>query len=142
MEYTVFVTRVLVILIIALAGLSGLGVNMAGDQSSEHSCGESDCHELTVRGVCCDADIEAFCSSSSGPCRCSCTSLPVRFPFPDAPFPHPDRETLTSIFNGSFFIVELAEPGTDFHRETARSFGLLTGLTNNEIRAILGIWRT
>lgn len=134
--------RVLVILMISLAGFSGFGVGSTKAVGRSHSCDETDCYELAGHDACCEEDVTDLCSSSDGPCRCSCTSAPVRLPLPDAPFPHPERETRTSIFNGSFLIVELVEPGTDFHCENVRSSGLLAGLTNNEVQALFGIWRT
>lgn len=143
LEYTCPVTRLLAILLLALPGIAGLGVGGDGKQSNGHSCGHSGCQEVVVNVSCCgEVTEEQICPTSGGPCECSVSPIPDRKPRPDAPLPRSDRESLTAVTAAPPDVVSMTEPEPESSRDSVLSFSLLSGLSHNEIQALLGVWRT
>lgn len=136
-------TRLLAILLLALPGIAGLGVGAYGEQTNGHSCGHSGCGEVVVTVSCCgEVTEEQFCPSSGGPCECAASPIPDRGPRPDAPLPLSDRQSLTAVTAAPVSVVSMTEPELEPSRGSVLSFSLLSGLSHNEIQALLGIWRT
>ncbi|MBZ0171411.1 MAG: hypothetical protein K8E66_03435 [Phycisphaerales bacterium] len=136
-------TRFLAILLLALPGIAGLGGGPASGRTNGHSCGHSGCQDVVVKVSCCGEVIEEqFCPSSGGPCQCSAAPIPDREPRPDAPLPRSDRESLTAVTAAPGGVVSMAEPELESSGDSFLSFGLLSGLSHNEIQSLLGVWRT
>ena len=137
---TLFVVfRVLVILMLATAGLSGFapaGVDRHGD------CGHEACAP-EASPSCCDSapDSDGYCALSDGACRCGVAPVPIPLPLPDAPLPKTERDASTAIRGPPAGTVLLAPSRDDAPRPSTEPASLLSGLTHNEIQAFLGIWR-
>lgn len=134
--------RVLVILLLATSGFLRFST-VVGDQYG--GCGEHGCDARVVTCIdCCAPASEdaAFCSSSGGPCQCGVSKQTEPQPIPDAPLPRVDRDSLMASAISSLRV----EFEVDLQRRpsaTATTLsGILATLTNNEIQAFLGIWRT
>lgn len=135
--------RLIVILMLGLSGLSWPGVLAIGSTDRADVCAASGCDHTRLRVTCCGEIIEeSYCPMSDGPCRCGVSENPDPEKTPQAPLPRPERDQIVAV-------VDLAghhsvDSGGD-DRQIAfgvRPVAWWSGLTHNEIRSLLGVWRT
>lgn len=79
---------------------------------------------------------------SDGPCECGVSPVQDPQPVPHAPSPKTDRESLTAVRASPITVETLLETEAIPLRSPPDALSLLSGLTHNEIQALLCIWRT
>jgi len=79
---------------------------------------------------------------SGGACTCDVSPTRDRQPGPDTPLPRSDRESLTAVPARSIAVETIVFSERGLIRASSVTAGLLADLTHNEVRALLGIWRT
>lgn len=101
------------------------------------------CSVKISQSDCCDSAPKAS-SCHKVVTRCGCEIRPSDQPerAPDAPMPRPDRDTLVAIQICGPPVRASTETETESVNPAADSNSRYTNKTHNEIRAILGIWRT
>jgi len=142
--------RYLAILVLIGAGLSRIGVGLPGGHAS---CEDAGCHVPVVEVSCCGdegsasasenagAD-EEYCPMSDGPCRCGVERGPAPERLPDAPQPRIDRDLVFGLAPGTRVLHRVPVLGREAGPAGLRLGGCRAGLTHNEVRALLGVWRT
>lgn len=79
---------------------------------------------------------------SNGPCECVAAPASNPEPMPDVPMPRSERDTLTALPQGPPRATPVLGPDQTSLSIAGRSRPRTAGKTHNEIRALLGIWRT
>lgn len=105
--------------------------------------GSSSCSIPAPQSTCCDPAPKAkACHSIASGCGCEIrpTEQPQRAP--EAPLPRPDRDSLVAIQITGPPLREQAETDAASTHLATQSDSRYANKTHNEIRAILGIWRT
>ncbi|MCC5821666.1 MAG: hypothetical protein JJU44_00085 [Planctomycetes bacterium] len=107
-------------------------------------CAHPACAPQLEMQSCCSEPPSAgdYCPMSGGPCECGVSPLPDPQPVPHAPFPKTDRDSLTAVRAPPITIETLLETEAIPLRSALAAPSLLSGLTHNEIQALLCIWQT
>lgn len=135
--------RFISILALIITSAPGLGIGLAIGQAQGHACSDSGCHQVVIETSCCgDSSEVEFCPMSNGPCECAAAPIPEPVPKPEAPLPKPDRDTVMGMPSGPLRMIPVSEPDAATSRLASLVLGLSAGKSNNEIQALLGIWRT
>jgi len=135
--------RVLAILILALAGLPGLGFGTDGGQGDAHVCDDSGCRTVVVEVSCCgETTFVDYCSNSGGPCSCDASPRPDRSPRPGVPLPNVERNSLVAVMQGGVRVESAFDLKQDHESASAFLGDVQSGLSHRELRALLGNWRT
>ena len=135
--------RLLAILILALAGLPGLGLGTGGGQALAHDCEESGCRVVVVEVSCCgETTYVDNCSMSDGPCRCEASPRPDHSPRPDVPRPIFERDSLVAVMHGRVRVGSAFDLNRDHGSASALLEDVQSGLSHRGLRALLGNWRT
>lgn len=134
--------RILAILMLLVAGAPGLGVLSPGDRGAG-SCEDMACHRLVVRTTCCGERIEtSVCDMDSGNCTCGIAPVPERQPEPTAPPTRTERNAPSTLSPEPPVPLAVVAWAQGSPKAPAGAQSLLAALTNNEIQAFMGIWRT
>ncbi|HED53745.1 MAG TPA: hypothetical protein ENJ00_06045 [Phycisphaerales bacterium] len=137
--------RTLVILMLALAGIPGVGIGLLPPDSVVVSCGATECWGdecLIGEGPCCDAGESGdHCGLGDGLCRCGVMPAPRHDPRSDTPLTRPERGP-TSAF--AIFLDASGErlifTGSASLGATPDKLARRSGLTRSGARAMLGCW--
>ena len=135
--------RTLAILMLILAGALGLGAAGVHGGAAAASCDDAACHEAVVRVACCGEEVEATpCHMNEGACTCGVAPMPDRQPQPQAPLPRTERDSPATAPAERPAWTGALEWDERTKRTPAATPSLLAALTNNEIQALMGVWRT
>ncbi len=134
--------RILAILTLILAGAPGLGaVGVRGGFAG--SCDETVCQHVVVRTTCCDETIETTpCHTDAGDCTCGVAPMPDRQPQPQAPLPRTGRDSPATAPAERPALDSTAAWDAKAQRSPIAAPGQFAALTNNEVQALMGVWRT
>lgn len=103
----------------------------------------SSCSVPALLSNCCDAAPKApTCHSIASGCGCEIRPAEQPQRAPEAPLPRPDRDTLVAIQICGPPVREQIETDATSILFATQSDSRYANKTHNEIRAILGIWRT
>ena len=142
--------RILTILILLVGGLPRLGVGLSG---GEECCGSSACAVPRVEVGCCGSPAEdseselacrvgSYCPMSGGRCRCGVSPSPAPERVPDAPLPESGRDGFTGLVGAPVTVQPVVEPDRAASPRALCIARTRAGRAHNEIRALLGNWRT
>ncbi|MDQ7013048.1 MAG: hypothetical protein Q9O74_04035 [Planctomycetota bacterium] len=134
--------RILAILMLILAGAPGLGaVGVRGGFAG--SCEETACQHVVVRTTCCSETIETMpCHTGEDDCTCGVAPMPDRQPQPQAPLPRTERDSPAAAPAERPALVGAAAWDAKAPRSPIAAPDQFTALTNNEVQALMGVWRT
>lgn len=131
--------RLIAIVFLVTTGNFGF---LRGGSSVHGDCGHPACSPQVEELACCNEPPPAddYCPMSDGPCECGVSPLPDPQPVPHAP--KTDRESLTAVRASPMTVETLLEAEAVSLRSPPDALSLLSGLSHNEIQALLCIWRT
>lgn len=133
--------RLILALLLALAGLPRLGIGLA--LTGPSGCEVPVCCRVQVQSSCCEPEpVEPVCHMSGGDCRCGIGSVPDRQDRPEAPAPRTDRQAVAAAVQLAPALVSVLAGGESGVLEVAESSHLRGSRSHNEARALLGVWRT
>jgi hypothetical protein len=134
--------RVFVILLLATGWLAQAGVRPVAVQHGD--CGHAVCITPAIETSCCGepAASDSYCPMTGGACTCKASPAPDKQPDRDAPLPRFERDGQTAVRAPPTGIETAVKPEAEPLRSSGVTASLLSGLTHNEIQALLSIWRT
>jgi len=115
----------------------------AGRSGPSQECAPASCCTTIETVSCCgESVIERVCGKTGGECLCASAPTDVPTPGREAPHPRNDRETIVAAPVTASRIFALWHGDAGHRALSASHAALLGGKSHNQVRALLGVWRT
>lgn len=135
------ILRTLLILMLVLQPLP-LG-SARGPASAQHECEPASCCVTIEHVSCCgERTLDRVCSMSGGACECASSSDDAPARSPEAPLPRTDRDSTLAVPLPGAWVVAFGRPTPLSGLFAGTDASLLSRRSHNEVRALLGVWRT